>query len=218
MHVSHLSDIAMNSGILPARKGVNLTPYERGGVIAMAVAATISCVLVSSLLLAVGLPALLDWWRKSPDAPATFARKQVTVFMICLLCSDLIQSISGIIQVKLAAECHLVEGTTCTFQAATLVIGNLGSCVIAMHTFTALALERQWSRKAVVSTVVTGWTLVISLRWLTPSPEAAFGPLALTNKIMDLSLENPVSIVGTWYILDVSEKRITNKSCAYYLA
>ncbi|KAF8506390.1 hypothetical protein JB92DRAFT_2832921 [Gautieria morchelliformis] len=173
MPVSRIPVISVNPGVLPASKVVYLTPYERGGVIAMAVAAIISCVLVSSLLLTVGLLALLTWRRRSPDASATFARKQVAVFVICLLCSDLIQSISGIIQVKWAAERRLVEGTTCAIQAATLVIGDLG----------ALALERQWSRKVVVSTVVTGWTFVISLsEWLTPSPEAAFGPLVLTNK------------------------------------
>jgi hypothetical protein len=44
---------------------------------AMAVAGAVSCILVSSLLLAVGLPALFNWGRKSPDASVTFARKQV---------------------------------------------------------------------------------------------------------------------------------------------
>ncbi|KAF8524022.1 hypothetical protein JB92DRAFT_1497717 [Gautieria morchelliformis] len=168
------------------------------------------CVLVSSLLLAVGLPARLNWRRKSPDAFATFARKQVAVFVICLLCSDLIQSISGIIQVKWAAERRLVEGTTCAIQAATLVMGDLGSavwsCVIAIHTFSALALQRQWSRKVIVSTVVTGWTLVISL--------TAFGPLVLTNK----SNGSFFAIAGTWYVLGTSEKRITTISCACNLA
>ncbi|KAF8520687.1 hypothetical protein JB92DRAFT_3111650 [Gautieria morchelliformis] len=100
MPVSRLSDIAMNSGVLPPSKVLYLTPYEYGGARAMAVAATINCVLMSSLLLAVGLPTLLNRRRKSPDASATFARKQVGVFVICLLCSDLIQCISGIIQVK----------------------------------------------------------------------------------------------------------------------
>ncbi|KAF8524021.1 hypothetical protein JB92DRAFT_2882461 [Gautieria morchelliformis] len=193
MPVSRLSDIGMNSDVLPASNVVYLTPYERGGVIAMAVAATLSCVLVSSLLLAVGLPALLNWRRKSPDASATlapFSRKQVAVFVICLLCSDLIQSISGIIQVKWAAERRLVEGTTCAIQAAALVIGDLGSAVwsfvIAGHTFSALALERNWSRQVVVSTVITGWTFVILM--------AAFGPLVLTNKT-----NGPFfSIAGTW--------------------
>ncbi|KAF8524030.1 hypothetical protein JB92DRAFT_1498374 [Gautieria morchelliformis] len=190
MPVSRLSVISVNPGVLPASNVVYLTPYERGGVIAMAVAATISCVLVSSLLLAVGLPVRLNWRRKSPDAPATFARKQVAVFVICLLCSDLIQGISGIIQVKWAAERRLVEGTTCAIQAATLVMGDLGSavwsCVIAIHTFSGIALERQWSREAIVLTVVTGWTFMISL--------TAFGPLVLTNK----SNGSFFAIAGTW--------------------
>ncbi|KAF8522974.1 hypothetical protein JB92DRAFT_3110257 [Gautieria morchelliformis] len=98
MPVPRLSDVAINSGIPPASKVLYLTPYARGGVWRCA-----SCVPVSLLLLAVGLPALINCRRKTPDASAVFAREQVAVFVICLLCSDLIQGISGIIQVKWAA-------------------------------------------------------------------------------------------------------------------
>ncbi|KAF8508989.1 hypothetical protein JB92DRAFT_3097835 [Gautieria morchelliformis] len=113
----------------------------------MAIAGTVSCALLSSLLLAVGLPTLLNGRRKSPDASATFA-----LFVICLLCSDLVQSIS----------------------ATALVIGDLGHCVITGHIFSVLALERQWSRKVVVSIVVTGWTFVTS--------QSEYAPIIVLNQ------------------------------------
>ncbi|KAF8459780.1 hypothetical protein JB92DRAFT_2839281 [Gautieria morchelliformis] len=114
----------------------------------MAMAGNVSCALLSSLLLAAGLPTLLNGRRKSPDASATFAH--------------LVQSISGIIHVKWTAERRLPGSATYITPATALVIGDLG----------VLALERQWSRKVVVSIVVTGWTFVTSQSSL----EAAFAP------------------------------------------
>ncbi|KAF8461572.1 hypothetical protein JB92DRAFT_2839089 [Gautieria morchelliformis] len=55
-----------------------------------------------------------------------------------------------------------------------LVIGDLGHCVITGHIFSVLALERQWSRKVVVSIVVTGWTFVTS--------QSEYAPIIVLNQ------------------------------------
>ncbi|KAF8510691.1 hypothetical protein JB92DRAFT_3097339 [Gautieria morchelliformis] len=126
----------------------------------MAIAGNVSCALLSSLLLAVGLPTLLNGRRKSPDASATFAH--------------LVQSISGIIHAKWTAKHRLPGSATYITPATALVIGDLGRCVITGHTFSVLALERQWSRKVVVSIVVTGWTFVTS--------QSEYAPIIVLNQ------------------------------------
>ena len=141
------SNVVGNSSLPDAAKAVFLTPYERKGVIvsvfeyysifiyhlqAMGFAGTVSCILVTSLLLTISLPALFSERHRYIETSTPFARKQIAwvlpsklmtwlisflrVFVICLLSSDLIQSISGIIQVKWAAENRLFEGTACSIQ------------------------------------------------------------------------------------------------------
>jgi len=180
----------VNPNVPDASEVVFFTPYERTGVIIMAVAGVLSCALVSTLLLSITLSALSPWFRRSPDASNPFISKQIAVFVICLLSSDLIQSISGITQVKWAVENRLYEGPACSIQAATLVMGDLGSTVwssvIAAHTFSGLAFGKQWSRKAVCATVIIGWSLIIILTFL--------GPVALANE-----RSGPFySLAGTW--------------------
>lgn len=46
----------------------------------------------------------------------------VSVFVICLLISDLIQSISGITQVKWASENKIYEGRACSIQGVFILM------------------------------------------------------------------------------------------------
>ncbi|KAF8586786.1 hypothetical protein K439DRAFT_918942 [Ramaria rubella] len=166
------------------------TPYERKGVAVMAAAGVLSCTLVSTLLLYIMFSALSSWPNRHPGSSDPFTKKQIAVFVICLLISDLIQSISGITQVKWAVENRIYEGRACSVQAATLVMGDLGStvwsCVIAAHTFSGLALGKHWPRWVVFTTVVIGWLFVIILTVIGPTtlPVASKGPF--------------FSIAGTW--------------------
>ncbi|KIJ46138.1 hypothetical protein M422DRAFT_46226 [Sphaerobolus stellatus SS14] len=156
----------------------------------MAIAGVLSCILVSTLLLSITVSALASWFRTSREVSAPFTSRQIAIFVVCLLVSDLIQSVSGITQVKWAAERRLYEGQACSVQAFTLVMGDLGStvwsCVIAAHTFCGLALGKQWSKRLVYTIVIIGWTFVIAMTLL--------GPLALTDPA-----KGPFfSIAGTW--------------------
>jgi len=91
--------------------------------------------------------------------------------------------------VKWALENRIYEGHACSIQAATLVMGDLGStiwsCVIAAHTFTGLALGKHWPRWVVYVTVIVGWTLALLLT-IVPAvlPHYSHGPF--------------FSIAGTW--------------------
>lgn len=139
----------------------------------MALAGVTSSVLVSSLLLYIIFTAVSPWPKRRPGSPPPFTSKQIAVFVICLLASDLVQSIAGVTQVKWAMENQIYEGHVCSVQAAALVVGDLGStvwsCVIAAHTFSGLALGKHWPRRAVYITVITGWSFVLLLSILPPA-------------------------------------------------
>lgn len=179
----------MNPSIPVTIKLVVFTPYERNGVVIMAVAGVSSCVLVSTLLLFIIFTAVSPWPKRQPGSPPPFTSKQIAVFIICLLSSDLLQSIAGVTQMKWAIENRIYEGHACSVQAAALVVGDLGStlwsCVIAAHTFSALALGKYWPRWVVYVTVITGWSFVILLTVLPPAlHDHTKGPF--------------FSIAGTW--------------------
>ncbi|KAF8580351.1 hypothetical protein K439DRAFT_313672 [Ramaria rubella] len=180
----------VNPSAPESSKVVLFNPTERMGVIIMAVAGVTSCTLVSILLLYIIGSALVLWSRKTQDRSGLFISKQIAIFLTCLLVSDLIQSISGITQVKWAIENQIYESRSCTIQAVTLVMGDLGSTVwsitIAAHTFTGIALGKHWPRWLVWTTVCTGWTFVIVLTFLVPLGlvETKRGPF--------------FSIAGTW--------------------
>ncbi|KAF8580211.1 hypothetical protein K439DRAFT_1619974 [Ramaria rubella] len=132
----------VNPSAPDANRVVVFSSLERTGVIIMAVAGVISCALVSILLLYITMSALAAWSPKLSSRSDSFTNKQIAVFLTCLLLSDLIQSISGITQVKWAIEGRIYEGRSCTiqghthekyFSAATLVMGDLGSTVCYTH-------------------------------------------------------------------------------------
>jgi hypothetical protein len=52
-----------------------------------------------------------------------------SVFVVCLLCSDLVQGISGYFQFIWAAEGRVFAGSLCTAQAAMLLFGDNGTAV-----------------------------------------------------------------------------------------
>lgn len=183
----------ITDGLNPSAPAGNVheyTSYELLGVKVMAAAGVISCVFVSVLLLYIAYSALVAWHSKKKNSSAEFTGKQIAAFITCLLISDLIQSISGITQAKWANEGKIYVGRSCTIQAVTLVMGDLGStfwsCVIAAHTFSGIALGKHWPRWVVISTVVVGWAFVILLTFIPPIriQDDAHGPY--------------FSIAGTW--------------------
>ena len=52
-----------------------------------------------------------------------------SIFVVCLLCSDLIQGMSGYFQFVWAAEGRVFEGGLCTAQAAMLLFGDNGTAI-----------------------------------------------------------------------------------------
>ncbi|KIJ47474.1 hypothetical protein M422DRAFT_778100 [Sphaerobolus stellatus SS14] len=198
----------IDPSISPYGQVISLTSYERMGTIVMAVAGVLSCVLVSCLLLYIMGTAILHRKNgKKRDSAGVFASKQIAIFVTCLLFADLIQSISGITQVKWAREGKIYEGMSCQIQAATLVMGDLAStvwsCVIAAHTFSGIALNRHWSKLAVWLTVIFGWIFVIILTFIIPFgvKSAAKGPyFAIAGTWCFISSEYAVARLVIHYI------------------
>lgn len=112
----------------------------------MGVAGVLSCTLVSGLLFYIILFVVFEWSYPRPsnyyiqrDRPALLTSKQIacvpyltltpamktftrftySVFITCLFVSDLIQSISGVSQVKWAYEGRIYAGPHCTLQGNT---------------------------------------------------------------------------------------------------
>jgi hypothetical protein len=52
-----------------------------------------------------------------------------SVFVTCLLCSDLVQGIAGTFQFRWAVEGRVVEGNLCTVQAAMIQFGDTGTAI-----------------------------------------------------------------------------------------
>ncbi|KAF8573064.1 hypothetical protein K439DRAFT_1069414 [Ramaria rubella] len=169
---------------------VEFTSMERKGVIVMAVAGVTSCSLISLLLLYIIASALSARSQPAHERPELFITKQIAVFLTCLLLSDLIQSIAGIIQVKWAVENRIYQSRTCTIQGATFVLGDLGSTlwsvVIAAHTFSGITMKTHWPRWVMWVLVCTGWILVVILTFIIPLG------LSRANK------DPYFAIAGTW--------------------
>jgi hypothetical protein len=66
-------------------------------------------------------------------------------FVVCLLCSDLVQGISGIMQLEWARTREVRHGPLCTAQAAMIMFGDIGtafwSAAVAVHTFWTVVLR-----------------------------------------------------------------------------
>jgi len=160
--------------------------HTRRVVIVTALAGFLSCLTVSVLLTHVAL-------ARRRAGELSILRRQIGIFVVCLFVSDLIQSISGMIQLGWAAHGGIVDGPSCTLQAVALLAGDLGTCfwniVIAVHTFVTIVVGKRFHHVAVWIVVISGWLAVVFLTLL--------GPFLIRNK-----LDGPFfGIAGNWCFL-----------------
>lgn len=96
-----------------------------------------------------------------------FLRMQLGVFIVCMLLSDLIQTLGVLIQVRWASTGRVEPGMACWVQAAMLTFGDVATAVwnavIACHTFTTVVLGVRMSTVTVGIIVVLGWTFPIMM-------------------------------------------------------
>ncbi|KAF8580350.1 hypothetical protein K439DRAFT_1662820 [Ramaria rubella] len=197
----------VNPSVEGSSEVIVFTSVERVGVTVMAIAGVTSCSLVSLLLLYIIISAAAVTAQRPSERPDMFIRKQIAVFLTCLLVSDLIQSVAGLTQLKWALENRIYTGRSCTIQAAALVMGDLGSTfwsvVIASHTFSGIAMNRHWPRWVMWVLVCTGWLFVIILSNGKPFPMRRAPFNSTTAFLIPLGIVSAekgpfFSIAGTW--------------------
>jgi hypothetical protein len=96
-----------------------------------------------------------------------FWKTQTSRLLLCLFFSDLIQSISGVIQLHWIATGRIEDDMACKIQGAFLHLGDVATAIwsagIAFLTFVhivAKASPRDWM---IVAFIIFGWTLAVIL-------------------------------------------------------
>ncbi|KAJ3569371.1 hypothetical protein NP233_g5100 [Leucocoprinus birnbaumii] len=149
------------------REGVSQFFFgERLGIFIAGLAATLSVIATSSLLVYVSLR---RWRRrKFPNTLELFPRRhsEATAFklFISLVIADLIQALGGMPYWKWSLAGDVADRTgTCTFQGVFLNIGNIAIAFsilsIAFHTFAVLVLEWRIGHLVLRCTVAAIWII-----------------------------------------------------------
>jgi hypothetical protein len=96
-----------------------------------------------------------------------FWKTQTSRLLLCLFFSDLIQSISGVIQLHWTAIGRIEDNTACKIQGAFLHLGDVATAIwsagIAFLTFVHIVAKvnpRDWM---IVAFIIFGWTFAVIL-------------------------------------------------------
>ncbi|PVG04832.1 hypothetical protein CPB86DRAFT_18849 [Serendipita vermifera] len=167
-----------------------LNTGRRIAVIVTGIIGTVSTLSVSLLLLHLFSVSFISGRTNANKDERIFLRMHLGAFVVCLLLSDFIQGITGIIQLVWASRGRVTDGPLCTAQAAMLLFGDNGTAfwnvVISIHTFWTVVLGKRMSTVAVAFLIATGWTLCVIL--------TVIGPLAIQTPA-----KGPFySIAGGW--------------------
>ncbi|KIM33079.1 hypothetical protein M408DRAFT_191692 [Serendipita vermifera MAFF 305830] len=104
------------------------------------------------------------------DEEKLFLRMQLGIFIVCMLLSDLIQSIGVLIQARWAYLGYVEVGTACSVQAAMITFGDVATAVwnaiIACHTFATVVLGVRMSSLGIAIVVICGWLFPILMNVL----------------------------------------------------
>ncbi|KZV96278.1 hypothetical protein EXIGLDRAFT_733631 [Exidia glandulosa HHB12029] len=136
-------------------------PGDSEGVVALAIAAGMSCVSVTTLLILLIISA-----TRTFQAPGqvVFIKTHVAAYFVSLLFCDFWQSIGSLLSIRWVAEMGVTTGVSCTAQAAIKNGGNVGtaiwSLVIAMHTFLVLFCGMRPYEPVLYVTLIVVWTLI----------------------------------------------------------
>jgi hypothetical protein len=109
----------------------------------------------------------------------SFFKTQIGTLILCLLISDLIQSLAGILQLHWTSRGSIMDDGSCELQGASLMLGNIGtgifSAMISVLTFLHVVMRKDtatktWYTTAMVS-IGCGIAIVLNL----------IGPLAFNG-------------------------------------
>jgi len=143
---------------------------EKQGVTALVVVSCISLVAIVMLLSVISFSAFNT--RTSLDEHL-FVRTHVAAYFISLLLCDLLQSTGSILNVRWINYMAVEVGNVCVLQGVLKQASDIGTAfwtlVIAVHTFCLLFLELKLRTFALWTTLVGGWSAVITLVLLGPA-------------------------------------------------
>lgn len=96
-----------------------------------------------------------------------FWQTQTSKLLLCLFLSDLIQSLSGVIQLHWIANDRIDDNTACKMQGAFLHLGDVATAIwsagIAFLTFTNIVMKANIRDWMVVAFIIFGWTTAVIL-------------------------------------------------------
>lgn len=178
MSLVNATVVKLPSGVHYVTSG-HYTPGDSAGVVALVIAAGMSCISVVTLLVLLIISA-----RRSVQAPGqvVFIRTHVAAYFVSLLFCDFWQSIGSLLSIRWVHDQGVSVGVSCTAQAAIKNGGNVGtaiwSLVIALHTFFVLFVGRRPWEPALYITLILVWSLIGFIVVLGPGiiEDAARGP------------------------------------------
>ncbi|KAJ7914930.1 hypothetical protein B0H13DRAFT_2001699 [Mycena leptocephala] len=140
------------------------TRNEIPGVIIVNAFAILSALALLSVALRVIWLALRRYFSDSSDAQSSeyvFFNTVLGNYAACLLISNIINSIAGVMGLKQLMSGGIQEGSYCTIQAVVMQVGNFAGAyftlAIGIHTFTSLVLARRQSVWICAVTITVGW-------------------------------------------------------------
>jgi len=143
---------------------LRFTPQEIPGAIVVNAFAILSALALLSVALRVIWLALRRFLSGSSDAPPREYVLLNTVlgnYAACLLISNIVNSIAGIMGLKQLLSGGIQEGSYCTTQAVVMQVGNFAGAyftlAIGIHTFNSLVLARRQSVWICATTITVGW-------------------------------------------------------------
>ncbi|KAN0107003.1 hypothetical protein V8E52_010605 [Russula decolorans] len=141
-----------------------INSYSKGqskAVVALIVASCISLVATVGLLAAIAMSAFNTRTIKSPNM---FVRTHVAFYFVSLLLSDILQSISSIINSVWVHEGAVVYGQLCTAQGVLVQMSDVGialwTLVIATRTFSVLFLRLDTKHYEKWIVLIAQWSLI----------------------------------------------------------
>ncbi|KZV85049.1 family A G protein-coupled receptor-like protein [Exidia glandulosa HHB12029] len=146
--------------------------------IVQATAGCLSCVTAATLIIHIVYSSIRPYIIRrrqgmAPDSETSFLKRQVILFILCMLISDLFQSLTGMMQIRWASRGQVdIDSAACRAQGVALMAGDLGTCyfnvVISIQTFLTIVARKNISPFYAGVLVICGWIFVVIMTLVGP--------------------------------------------------
>ncbi|KAJ7242799.1 hypothetical protein B0H12DRAFT_1236673 [Mycena haematopus] len=146
------------------------TPQEIPGAIVVNAFAILSALALLSVALRVIFLAVRRFFSSLPERDSreyVFFNTVLGNYAVCLLISNIINSIAGIMGLDQLMHRGIQEGPYCTTQAIVMQVANFAGAyftiAIAIHTVNSLVLKKRQSTWVCITTISVGWVVSVAL-------------------------------------------------------